>query len=214
MKNILILLLLFHVLTFIQCTTKENNKGADNTGKRESPDQTISHKTSIPVPDVNTFFPLISQSAWHYEQFMEGTLEPGSSLIDSVAEVNATDSGLLCKMIRTENGAQEEFSYLVKADSTVVLIDKSGVSKKFCLLFPISGQKVDDLVYSKFKNDDNTRIYLETSDYETSTDEQRMSWQAQIFDKGIGLTSFGGNESNMLLTEYHIGNGPIIKTGR
>lgn len=142
---------------------------------------------------------------------MEGDMEPGNSQIDSVIEVTETESGILCKMIRNSNNVIEQFAYLIKNDSIVMFIDNSNSIIPFCSLFPSPEDKIGDLSYSRFLNKDNTSIRLETSDYETATEEQQMEWQAKIFKKGIGLVSFGGSALSMNLTEYHIGDAATQK---
>ena len=189
----------------ITCTPKGNSDKENNTAK-------TSQVLSFPNPGAETFFPLLHKSAWHYEQFMEGTLEPGNSQVDSVIEVTKTDSGILCNMVRTVSASKEEYySFLIKADSIVTQLDNSSGNTQFCSLFPTPGAKIEELTYSSFLNSDSSQIRLQTSDYETATEEQQMEWQGKIFVKGIGLVSFGGNSLGMNLTEYHIGNEPIKK---
>ena len=195
-----ILFVIIVVLFILEC-----NKTAERDSKNSA------HTLLFPQPDTNTFFPLIAQSAWHYEQFMEGTLEPGNSQIDSVIEVIETDTGFNCKMVRMTGQGHENFRYFINTDGIVSIIDSASGVMSYCALFPKSGEQIGEMRYSQFLNDKKTIIRLETSDYENATEEQQMEWQANIFEKGVGQVSFGGSSLSMMLTEFHIGNGPVRK---
>jgi hypothetical protein len=201
-----VICILLPLILLTHCSSKENRSKEKEAVKAA----TI---TSFPNPDTESFFPLLPKSAWHYEQFMEGTFEPGNTQIDSVIDVSKNDSGILCNMVKMVAGSKDQYySYLIKSDSIITMLDNSKNSTLFCSLFPVPGTKICDLTYSSFLNSENTKIRLETSNIETATEQQQMEWQGKVFEKGIGLISFGGSTLEMSLTEYHLGDEPVKKT--
>lgn len=164
------------------------------------------HKEKQVTVDTS-YFPLIPGSAYHYEEYLNGELQQGNMILDSVTEVAVTDTGVLCKIQRTACGeSPENRFYFVTSSKAVYQIDAGGARSLFCYLFPKPAMVVDERMYSSFLDQENKRIRLETTNFETAGYEEQMEWQGTVFERGVGVVSYGGAELGMELIDYHLGS--------
>ena len=195
----------------------EHKKTSVLVNRKIDPVKSAKEKQKLPVipkADITSFFPIIEGSYWVYEQFMEGTLESGNKTIDSVIHITQLDSGFKFQIKRTKaNGSPEIMVYTSDMQGYVFLkgnlMDKEEV---FCKYLPQPGDTISTEQYSNYLNKHKSRIRLETSNFETASYEEQLEWQGKIFQKGVGLVSYGGASLSRELVEYRIGyDGEIIK---
>jgi hypothetical protein len=162
----------------------------------------------------DSFFPLVLGSVWVYDEYMEGELQNGQSIKDSVAQVTKMDSITRVAVYRFSESDEIEKMYYDIIKGGMVFYKEKAEEKgePYCMLNPQKSSSVGDMKYSDFLDEKKIKIRLETSDYENARQEEQMEWQGKIFVRGIGIVSFGGSEIGYNLREYRIGaKGPRIR---
>lgn len=192
----------FYFLVFILFSTLcSENKKTDNILK-------------LLTTESDTFFPLIIGSFWYYEKCLEGELQKGNFIKDSVSEVSEIDSIIIITIHRKVSGGNSK-TFLYNIDNKGLIFyqrRKDGIKKPFCKLIPQPGDTVGEMSYSTFTDTSKTQITLQTSEYDKASGQEQMEWQGKIFKSGVGITSFGTVTIGYELIEYRIGpDGPIIK---
>ncbi len=154
----------------------------------------------------SSFFPLSVGSYWIYEQYMHGDLDDGFQIKDSVVSVTKTDLGLQYTLKRfTENSPVQEIKYLVMKTGVVYQQQSyMKIPESFTVLNPKPKDTVNAMSFSNYLNKEKTKIRLESSNYEEASYEEKMMWQAHIYEKNIGLISYGGAELVMKLVKHRI----------
>lgn len=174
---------------------------------------------SIPIPDSNTFFPLINGSYWIYETIENGETVDGTRMTDSVIAFAIADNWYIANVQQKGlSGDILNIQYKVGQNGKVLSNrEDSTTFELFTSLNPSIGMQIKNTTFFQCPVIDslNPNCFLlqpYPGDKNGLTEVEKGSWTGCFFEKGIGLVSNAGVEISQDLVEYRIGlNGPKIK---